>query len=163
MLINLGYGLQGIMKLILPQKLICCSIILHVHFPSTEESLDELLLLKENWYFYIWQGESKPFKPYNHRYHVPHKASGSTAPFWYSIKRASSYIIVLASYSAYELSLNSLSALLFLHLSSVEESSNLLITNHPLRVRLISISIKMARILYPYGMKSQTCTRGYLS
>ncbi|XP_040364424.1 purple acid phosphatase-like [Rosa chinensis] len=46
-------------------------------------------------------GESKPFKPYNHRYHVPHKASGSTAPFWYSIKRASSYIIVLASYSAY--------------------------------------------------------------
>ncbi|GAV72122.1 Metallophos domain-containing protein/Metallophos_C domain-containing protein [Cephalotus follicularis] len=46
-------------------------------------------------------GETKPFKPYSHRYHVPYKASGSTAPFWYSIKRASAYIIVLSSYSAY--------------------------------------------------------------
>ncbi|XP_008236959.1 PREDICTED: purple acid phosphatase-like [Prunus mume] len=46
-------------------------------------------------------GETKPFKPYTHRYHVPYKASGSTAPFWYSIKRASAYIIVLSSYSAY--------------------------------------------------------------
>ncbi|XP_059450299.1 purple acid phosphatase-like isoform X2 [Corylus avellana] len=46
-------------------------------------------------------GETKPFKPYTHRYHVPYKASNSTAPFWYSIKRASAYIIVLASYSAY--------------------------------------------------------------
>ncbi|KAM1482317.1 hypothetical protein ACFX1Q_034441 [Malus domestica] len=46
-------------------------------------------------------GETKPFKPYSHRYHVPYKASGSTSPFWYSIKRASAYIIVLSSYSAY--------------------------------------------------------------
>uniref|UniRef100_A0A5B6ZX04 Purple acid phosphatase n=1 Tax=Davidia involucrata TaxID=16924 RepID=A0A5B6ZX04_DAVIN len=46
-------------------------------------------------------GETKPFKPYTHRYHVPYKASNSTAPFWYSIKRASAYIIVLSSYSAY--------------------------------------------------------------
>ncbi|XP_072988090.1 purple acid phosphatase 2-like [Typha latifolia] len=46
-------------------------------------------------------GETEPFKPYRHRYHVPYKASGSTSPFWYSIKRASAYIIVLASYSAY--------------------------------------------------------------
>ncbi|CAK9140086.1 unnamed protein product [Ilex paraguariensis] len=46
-------------------------------------------------------GETKPFKPYSHRYHVPYKASNSTAPFWYSIKRASAYIIVLSSYSAY--------------------------------------------------------------
>ncbi|XP_059434086.1 purple acid phosphatase-like [Corylus avellana] len=46
-------------------------------------------------------GETKPFKPYTHRYHVPYKASNSTAPFWYSIKRASAHIIVLASYSAY--------------------------------------------------------------
>ncbi|KAI4298296.1 hypothetical protein L6164_031873 [Bauhinia variegata] len=46
-------------------------------------------------------GEATPFKPYSHRYHVPYKASGSTEPFWYSIKRASAYIIVLASYSAY--------------------------------------------------------------
>ncbi|KAJ8767115.1 hypothetical protein K2173_013512 [Erythroxylum novogranatense] len=36
-------------------------------------------------------GEMEPFKPYSH----------SSAPFWYSIKRASAYIIVLSSYSAY--------------------------------------------------------------
>ncbi|KAI5314098.1 Hypothetical predicted protein [Prunus dulcis] len=46
-------------------------------------------------------GEYKPFKPYTHRYNVPHKASGSPAPFFYSIKRASAYIIVLSSYTAY--------------------------------------------------------------
>ncbi|XP_074557303.1 purple acid phosphatase 2-like isoform X1 [Curcuma longa] len=46
-------------------------------------------------------GETEPFKPFRHRYHVPYKASGSTAPFWYSIKRGSAYIIVLASYSAF--------------------------------------------------------------
>ncbi|XP_058074934.1 purple acid phosphatase [Magnolia sinica] len=46
-------------------------------------------------------GESVPFKPYRHRYHVPYRASKSTSPFWYSIKRASAYIIVLSSYSAY--------------------------------------------------------------
>lgn len=47
------------------------------------------------------QGEDEPFKPYTRRYHVPYKSSQSTAPFWYSIKRASAHIIVLASYSAY--------------------------------------------------------------
>ncbi|CAL5377122.1 unnamed protein product [Camellia sinensis] len=46
-------------------------------------------------------GETKPFKPFTHRYRVPYKASNSVAPFWYSIKRASAYIIVLSSYSAY--------------------------------------------------------------
>ncbi|KAK1369552.1 Purple acid phosphatase [Heracleum sosnowskyi] len=46
-------------------------------------------------------GENKPFKPYTHRYHTPYRVSNSTAPFWYSIKRASAYIIVLSSYSAY--------------------------------------------------------------
>ncbi|KAG5596953.1 hypothetical protein H5410_038185 [Solanum commersonii] len=46
-------------------------------------------------------GENTPFKPYTHRYHVPYKASQSTSPLWYSIKRASTYIIVLSSYSAY--------------------------------------------------------------
>ncbi|KAH9696401.1 Purple acid phosphatase 10 [Citrus sinensis] len=51
--------------------------------------------------FYPEIGETVPFKPYSHRYHVPYRASGSTAPFWYSIKRASAYIIVLSSYSAY--------------------------------------------------------------
>ncbi|KAF9623133.1 hypothetical protein IFM89_037649 [Coptis chinensis] len=42
-----------------------------------------------------------PEIPFTRRYHVPYKASGSTAPLWYSIKRASAYIIVLSSYSAY--------------------------------------------------------------
>ncbi|GAB4853857.1 prolyl aminopeptidase [Ancistrocladus abbreviatus] len=46
-------------------------------------------------------GETKPFKPFSHRYPTPYKASNSTGPFWYSIKRGSAYIIVLASYSAY--------------------------------------------------------------
>ncbi|XP_024972364.1 purple acid phosphatase-like [Cynara cardunculus var. scolymus] len=46
-------------------------------------------------------GETRPFKPYVHRYFVPYKASKSTSPLWYSIKRASAYIIVMSSYSAY--------------------------------------------------------------
>ncbi|KAL8189150.1 hypothetical protein R6Q57_028716 [Mikania cordata] len=46
-------------------------------------------------------GETKPFKPFLHRYRVPFRASGSTDPLWYSIKRASAYIIILSSYSAY--------------------------------------------------------------
>ncbi|KAM7258380.1 hypothetical protein ACFE04_014121 [Oxalis oulophora] len=46
-------------------------------------------------------GETVPFKPYKTRYHTPYRASNSTSPFWYSIKRASAHIIVLASYSAY--------------------------------------------------------------
>ncbi|EMS66039.1 hypothetical protein TRIUR3_28346 [Triticum urartu] len=49
-------------------------------------------------------GETKPFKPYSSRYPTPYKASGSTSvPYCYSIKRASTYIIVLASYSAYSI------------------------------------------------------------
>ncbi|KAJ0024511.1 hypothetical protein Pint_09041 [Pistacia integerrima] len=46
-------------------------------------------------------GEQKPFKPYTNRYHVPYEASLSTSPLWYSIKRASAYIIVMSSYSAF--------------------------------------------------------------
>ncbi|GAB2291778.1 Purple acid phosphatase 10, variant 2 [Dionaea muscipula] len=46
-------------------------------------------------------GETEPFKPFSHRYPTPYKASNSTSPFWYSIKRGPAYIIVLASYSAY--------------------------------------------------------------
>nr|XP_043628276.1 purple acid phosphatase 2-like [Erigeron canadensis] len=46
-------------------------------------------------------GEFEPFKPYTHRYPVPYKSSDSHTPYWYSIKRASAHIIVLASYSAY--------------------------------------------------------------
>ncbi|KAL2249775.1 purple acid phosphatase 2-like isoform X1 [Sesamum indicum] len=46
-------------------------------------------------------GETKPFKPYKHRFFIPYKASQSTSPLWYSIKRASAYIIVISSYSAY--------------------------------------------------------------
>ncbi|CAL5332207.1 unnamed protein product [Camellia sinensis] len=46
-------------------------------------------------------GESIPFKPYTHRFFVPYEASESTSPLWYSIKRASAYIIVMSSYSAF--------------------------------------------------------------
>ncbi|KAI4376070.1 hypothetical protein MLD38_013864 [Melastoma candidum] len=46
-------------------------------------------------------GETKPFKPFTHRYRTPFKASNSTAPLWYSIKRGPAHIIVLSSYSAY--------------------------------------------------------------
>ncbi|WZZ85579.1 hypothetical protein YC2023_114158 [Brassica napus] len=46
-------------------------------------------------------GETKPFKPFLNRYRTPYRSSGSTEPFWYSIKRGPAYIIVLASYSAY--------------------------------------------------------------
>ncbi|KAJ4792449.1 Purple acid phosphatase [Rhynchospora pubera] len=46
-------------------------------------------------------GETVPFKPFTNRYHTPYRASNSTAPFWYSIKRGPAHIIVLASYSAY--------------------------------------------------------------
>ncbi|WCJ35264.1 Purple acid phosphatase [Euphorbia peplus] len=46
-------------------------------------------------------GESVHFKPYLHRFHVPFEESGSTSPLWYSIKRASAYIIVMSSYSAF--------------------------------------------------------------
>lgn len=49
----------------------------------------------------VFQGEYTPFKPYLHRYEVPYRDSNSTSPLWYSIKRASAYIIVLSSYSAY--------------------------------------------------------------
>ncbi|KAH7278586.1 hypothetical protein KP509_38G047600 [Ceratopteris richardii] len=50
-------------------------------------------------------GETTPFKPYLSRFHVPYHASNSTSPLWYSIKRASAYIIVLSSYSAYGITL----------------------------------------------------------
>ncbi|XP_021862450.1 purple acid phosphatase 2 isoform X2 [Spinacia oleracea] len=46
-------------------------------------------------------GESIPFKPYTYRFPTPYQASLSTAPYWYSVKRASAYIIVMASYSAF--------------------------------------------------------------
>ncbi|KAG7637620.1 Fe(3+)-Zn(2+) purple acid phosphatase 12 [Arabidopsis thaliana] len=46
-------------------------------------------------------GEIEPFKPFMNRYHTPHKASGSISPLWYSIKRASAYIIVMSCYSSY--------------------------------------------------------------
>lgn len=46
-------------------------------------------------------GEPIPFKPYTYRFPTPYKASLSTTPYWYSIKRASAHIIVMASYSAF--------------------------------------------------------------
>ncbi|KAK4274811.1 hypothetical protein QN277_017983 [Acacia crassicarpa] len=45
-------------------------------------------------------GETRPFKPYTARYPVSFQASNSTSPLWYSIKRASAYIIVVSTYSA---------------------------------------------------------------
>lgn len=67
----------------------------------SEFSTKKINFLGLNRYRFVFQGETKPFKPYSKRYRVPYKASESTAPFWYSIKRASAHIIVLASYSAY--------------------------------------------------------------
>jgi hypothetical protein len=47
------------------------------------------------------QGETKIFKSFKARFPTPYKASNSTSPLWYSIKRGSAHIIVLASYSSY--------------------------------------------------------------
>ncbi|XP_058210405.1 purple acid phosphatase 10-like [Rhododendron vialii] len=44
---------------------------------------------------------TETFKPFSHRCQTPYRAANSTSSFWYSIKRASAYIIVLSSYSAY--------------------------------------------------------------
>jgi hypothetical protein len=46
-------------------------------------------------------GETKIFKSFKARFPTPYKASNSTSPLWYSIKRGSAHIIVLASYSSY--------------------------------------------------------------
>ena len=75
----------------------------HVHAYERSVSPFKYFLVLYSFYLVIipLQGEEEPFKPFTHRYHVPYKSSQSTAPFWYSIKRASAYIIVLASYSAY--------------------------------------------------------------
>ncbi|KAH9758883.1 Purple acid phosphatase 10 [Citrus sinensis] len=46
-------------------------------------------------------GEAIPFKPFANRFHLPYRAPYSTAPFWYSIRRASAHIIVMSCYSAF--------------------------------------------------------------
>ncbi|KAI5058008.1 hypothetical protein GOP47_0028023 [Adiantum capillus-veneris] len=46
-------------------------------------------------------GETKPFKPFLHRYATPYLASKSTSSLWYAVRRASAHIIILSSYSAY--------------------------------------------------------------
>ncbi|WOK95079.1 phosphoenolpyruvate phosphatase [Canna indica] len=46
-------------------------------------------------------GEASPCKAYLHRYSTPYKASKSTSPLWYAIRRASAHIIVLSSYSPF--------------------------------------------------------------
>ncbi|KAK9220365.1 hypothetical protein WN943_009015 [Citrus x changshan-huyou] len=46
-------------------------------------------------------GEAISFKPFANCFHLPYRASYSTAPFWYSIRRASVHIIVMSSYSAF--------------------------------------------------------------
>lgn len=49
----------------------------------------------------LLQGEPVPFVPFSHRFRTPYEAAGSTAPFWYSIKRGPAHIIVMAAYSAF--------------------------------------------------------------
>ncbi|KAJ7553993.1 hypothetical protein O6H91_06G122600 [Diphasiastrum complanatum] len=46
-------------------------------------------------------GEDEPFKPFLNRYWTPYASSASTSQLWYSVQRASAYIIVLSSYSDY--------------------------------------------------------------
>lgn len=113
LLINLGFGPLGIMKLTMLLKLYASSVLLVCFQPLVFQ-----FLLRDWCLYFVFlcgfnhdfldqslvislQGESKPFKPYTHRYHVPYIASGSTSSLWYSIKRASTYIIVMSSYSAY--------------------------------------------------------------
>ncbi|CAN6459587.1 unnamed protein product [Victoria cruziana] len=46
-------------------------------------------------------GEITPFKPYQHRYLTPYKASKSSSSLWYAVRRASAHVIVLSSYSPF--------------------------------------------------------------
>ncbi|GMY05714.1 purple acid phosphatase 2-like [Fagus crenata] len=46
-------------------------------------------------------GEPIPFKPFTNRFNTPYPASGSTAPYWYSIKRGPAYIIAMNADSAF--------------------------------------------------------------
>jgi len=46
-------------------------------------------------------GETTAFKPFAHRYPTPYRASGSSEPYWYSVKLGPAHIIVLSSYSAF--------------------------------------------------------------
>ncbi|CAH9136115.1 unnamed protein product [Cuscuta epithymum] len=48
-----------------------------------------------------YMGEVIPFKSYLVRYPTPYKASKSSNPMWYAIRRASAHIIVLSSYSPF--------------------------------------------------------------
>jgi hypothetical protein len=46
-------------------------------------------------------GETVAFKPFSHRYPTPHRASGSSEPYWYSVKMGPAHVIVLCSYCAF--------------------------------------------------------------
>ncbi|XP_065631430.1 zinc finger BED domain-containing protein RICESLEEPER 2-like [Quercus suber] len=46
-------------------------------------------------------GEPIPFKPFTNRFPTPYRASGSTAPYWYSFKRGPAYVIVMDAYSGF--------------------------------------------------------------
>ncbi|KAI4376693.1 hypothetical protein MLD38_014427 [Melastoma candidum] len=48
-----------------------------------------------------YMGEVLPFKQYLQRYPTPYMACKSNSPLWYAIRRASSHIIVLSSYSPF--------------------------------------------------------------
>ncbi|KAL8543093.1 hypothetical protein ACS0TY_003831 [Phlomoides rotata] len=87
--INLGFGLPETMNLILLLKLSMFQEIISNFLNELTSHISSL------------DSETTPFKPFTHRYRTPYEASNNTTPFWYSIKRASAYIIVLSSYSAY--------------------------------------------------------------
>ncbi|KAG5594067.1 hypothetical protein H5410_035299 [Solanum commersonii] len=48
-------------------------------------------------------GEEVPFRSFLSRYPTPYRASKSSNPLWYAIRRASAHIIVLSSYSPFVL------------------------------------------------------------
>nr|XP_043624591.1 bifunctional purple acid phosphatase 26-like [Erigeron canadensis] len=51
--------------------------------------------------YFPYMNEVDPFKQYLYRYATPYKASGSSSPLWYAVRRASAHIIFLSSYSPY--------------------------------------------------------------
>ncbi|XP_059289647.1 bifunctional purple acid phosphatase 26 [Lycium ferocissimum] len=51
--------------------------------------------------YFPYMGEVVPFRSFLNRYPTPYKASKSSNPLWYAVKRASAHIIVLSSYSPF--------------------------------------------------------------
>ncbi|CAN4103566.1 unnamed protein product [Withania somnifera] len=51
--------------------------------------------------YFPYMGEVVPFRSFLSRYPTPYRASKSSNPLWYAIRRASAHIIVLSSYSPF--------------------------------------------------------------